>query len=104
MPARSQWKFTCQKRKVLTPRCGSARGHTGFLFRSGFYAQARVHGRSVSTAPDPELVERVVHAKVVALKPKGGRNCLGIEFTSVPAETNMKIQLFVQLLIFTDLT
>lgn len=58
----------------------------------------------MSTAPDPELVERVVHAKVVALKPKGGRNCLGIEFTSVPAETNMKIQLFVQLLIFTDLT
>lgn len=54
----------------------------------------------MSTAPDPELVERVVHAKVVALKPKGARNCLGIEFTSVPAETNMKIQL----LIFTDLT
>ena len=26
------------------------------------------------------------------------------EFTSVPPETNMKIQLFVQLLIFTNLT
>lgn len=45
-----------------------------------------------------------IYAKVVALKPGEGRIRLGIEFTSVPAETNMKIQLFVQLLLFTDLT
>jgi len=43
-----------------------------------------------------------VYAKVVGRKAAGGR--VGIEFTSVPPETNTKIQLFVQLLIFTNLT
>jgi adenylate cyclase len=45
-----------------------------------------------------------VYAKVVGRKEKDGRTRVGIEFTSVPPETNAKIQLFVQLLIFTNLT
>jgi len=46
-----------------------------------------------------------VYAKVVGLKKaKDGRNRVGIEFTVVPPETNTKIQLFVQLLIFTNLS
>ena len=44
-----------------------------------------------------------VYAKVVGRKAGDGRARVGIEFTSVPPETNMKIQLFVQLLIFTNL-
>lgn len=44
-----------------------------------------------------------VYAKVVGRKAGGERTRVGIEFTSVPPETNMKIQLFVQLLIFTNL-
>jgi len=45
-----------------------------------------------------------VYAKVVGRKEAGGRARVGVEFTSVPPETNTKIQLFVQLLIFTNLT
>lgn len=45
-----------------------------------------------------------VYAKVVGRKAKDGRARVGIEFTSVPPETNAKIQLFVQLLIFTNLS
>lgn len=45
-----------------------------------------------------------IYAKVVGQKSKDGRILMGVEFTSVSADTNMKIQLFVQLLIFTDLS
>ena len=46
-----------------------------------------------------------VYAKVVGVKKsKDGRKRLGVEFTVVPPETNTKIQLFVQLLIFTNLS
>jgi adenylate cyclase len=45
-----------------------------------------------------------VYAKVVGKKVKDGRTRVGVEFTVVPPETNMKIQLFVQLLIFTSLS
>ena len=45
-----------------------------------------------------------VYAKVVSRKSGADAGCVGVEFTSVPAETNTKIQLFVQLLIFTNLT
>ena len=47
---------------------------------------------------------RDVYAKVVSRKTGASAGCVGIEFTSVPAETNTKIQLFVQLLIFTNLS
>jgi hypothetical protein len=40
-----------------------------------------------------------IYAKIVAQRSRGGPIRLGLEFTSVPAETNMKIRLFVQLLI-----
>jgi adenylate cyclase len=44
-----------------------------------------------------------VYAKFVSQKTADGSLLMGVEFTSVPPETNMKIQLFVQLLIFTTL-
>jgi adenylate cyclase len=47
---------------------------------------------------------RDVYAKVVSQKTGAAAGCVGVEFTSVPAETNTKIQLFVQLLIFTNLS
>ena len=40
-----------------------------------------------------------IYAKVVKVIPKGERKLLGLEFTSVDAEANGKIQLFVQMLI-----
>jgi adenylate cyclase len=40
-----------------------------------------------------------IYAKVVKIKHDGGRHFAGIEFTSVNPDTNMKIQLFVQLLV-----
>jgi adenylate cyclase len=45
-----------------------------------------------------------VYAKIVGRKVKDGRARVGVEFTAVPPETNTKIQLFVQLLIFTNLS
>lgn len=44
-----------------------------------------------------------VYAKVVSRKGGDADGCVGVEFTSVPPEPNTKIQLFVQLLIFTNL-
>jgi adenylate cyclase len=55
---------------------------------------------------DLPLVEyrvRDIYAKIVGRKMRDGRAQLGVEFTSIPPEANQKIQLFVQLLIFTDL-
>ncbi|MDO8811403.1 MAG: adenylate/guanylate cyclase domain-containing protein [Gallionella sp.] len=40
-----------------------------------------------------------IYAKVVKLKHDGNRSFAGLEFTSVSPDTNMKIQLFVQLLV-----
>ena len=40
-----------------------------------------------------------IYAKVVKLRHDGSRHLAGIEFTSISHETNMKIQLFVQLLV-----
>jgi adenylate cyclase len=54
--------------------------------------------------PLVDFQAREVYARVVGLKSAEGRQRVGIEFTSVPAETNVKIQLFVQLLIFTHLS
>ena len=45
-----------------------------------------------------------LYAKVVAKKNRDDRIGLGVEFTSMPPEVTMKIQLFVQLLVFTALT
>ncbi|TAN51618.1 MAG: adenylate cyclase [Methylococcaceae bacterium] len=47
---------------------------------------------------------RDIYAKIVGRKPNDRPIQMGVEFTSVTAATNMKIQLFVQLLIFTDLS
>lgn len=44
-----------------------------------------------------------LYAKVVSCKSQDGHNRFGVEFTSVGMDANTKIQLFVQLLIFTDL-
>lgn len=40
-----------------------------------------------------------IYAKVVKLKQDGSRQLAGLEFTAVSPDTNMKIQLFVQLLV-----
>jgi adenylate cyclase len=40
-----------------------------------------------------------IYAKVVKIKEDGTRTFAGLEFTSISPEANMKIQLFVQLLV-----
>lgn len=45
---------------------------------------------------------RDVYAKILNRKPANGIVRMGSEFTSLPPEANMKIQLFVQLLVFAD--
>lgn len=45
-----------------------------------------------------------VYGKIVSQKVNDGRIRMGVEFTSVPAETIAKIQLFVQLLVLTHFT
>ncbi|MEI6306211.1 MAG: adenylate/guanylate cyclase domain-containing protein [Deltaproteobacteria bacterium] len=46
---------------------------------------------------------RDVYAKILSRKPVDGSIRMGSEFTSVPIETNIKIQLYVQFLVFSDL-
>jgi adenylate cyclase len=43
-----------------------------------------------------------IYGKVVNQKARDGRTLTGVEFTSVPASVITKIQLFVQLLVFSD--
>lgn len=45
-----------------------------------------------------------VYAKVVKVKQEGNRHFVGIEFTSLSAETTIKIQLFVQLMVTSKLS
>jgi adenylate cyclase len=47
---------------------------------------------------------RDVYAKILNLKPAEGVVRMGSEFTSVTVEANMKIQLYVQFLVFADIT
>lgn len=49
--------------------------------------------------PSVDFKAADIYAKVVKLKQSGNRYLAGFEFTSVSPETNMKIQLFVQLLV-----
>ena len=53
--------------------------------------------------PLVDFQARDIYAKIVGRKGAGGHYLLGVEFTSVPPDAILKIQLFVQLLIFTDL-
>ncbi len=47
---------------------------------------------------------RDVYAKILSRKSMDDSILMGSEFTSVPTETNVKIQLFVQFLVFADMT
>lgn len=52
--------------------------------------------------PLVDFQARDIYAKVVSNKVLEGRILLGVEFTSLPGEANLKIQLFVQLRVFID--
>jgi len=54
--------------------------------------------------PMVDYQARDVYAKILSRNPGEASIRMGSEFTSVPPETEMKIQLFVQLLVFTDLS
>jgi adenylate cyclase len=49
--------------------------------------------------PLVEFKVRDLYAKVVNSKQEGDRHLAGLEFTSISPETDMKIQLLVQLLV-----
>ena len=86
---------------------------------SGLIRDIGYHGMLLETDGDLPLLSEIkidfdlplvdyqatnVYAKVVGRKVNDGRTRVGVEFTAVPPETNTKIQLFVQLLIFTNLS
>lgn len=52
--------------------------------------------------PLVDFQARDIYAKVVSSKLLEGRILLGVEYTSLPGEANLKIQLFVQLRVFID--
>ena len=106
--ARLPFRYQLIKNKIVLPE-----------IRSGVIRDIGYHGMLLEVDDDLPLYSEIklefdlplvdyraadVYAKVVGRKEKDGRARVGIEFTSVPPETNMKIQLFVQLLIFTNLT
>ena len=85
--------------------------HRGFIHDIGY------HGVLVELAsPQPPMTEFKlafdlphvsfsadnVYGRVVNQKTRDGRTLTGVEFTSVPAAVNAKIQLFVQLLVFSE--
>ena len=106
--AKLPFRYQRIEHKIVLPET-----HTGVIRDIGY------HGLLLEVSEDLPLYSEIklefdlplvdyqateVYAKVVGKKNKDGQSRAGVEFTSVPPETNTKIQLFVQLLIFTNLT
>ena len=106
--AKLPFRYQRIKNKIVLPEIHSGVirdiGYHGMLLELGddlpLYSEIKLE----FDLPLVDYQAKNVYAKVVGRKAKDGRARVGIEFTSVPPETNMKIQLFVQLLIFTNLT
>jgi adenylate cyclase len=103
LPAR----FRSVQNKIVLPEYFEATirdiGYHGMLLESSCELPLHTEINLEFDLPLVDYQAREVYAKVVGLKGGDGRR-VGLEFTSVPADTNMKIQLFVQLLIFTNLS
>jgi len=77
-------------------------GYHGVLLETD---QQLPQGAELKIEADLPLVDykaRDIYATVVNCKPSTGRFLHGVEFTSVSPECTMKLQLFVQLLLFTE--
>ena len=86
--------------------------HTGMIRDLGYHGalvdleQELPRYTEIKLSFDLQMVDyhaRDVYAKILSLKPAENVIRMGSEFTSVPVETNMKIQLYVQFLVFADL-
>jgi len=103
LPAR----FRIVQAKIVLPETRAALvrdiGYHGMLIEPDHELPLHTEIKLEFDLPLVNYEVRDVYAKVVSRNEVGGVQRVGIEFTSLPAETNMKIQLFVQLLIFTNL-
>jgi len=77
-------------------------GYHGALMEVDFELPLYTEIKLGFNLPMVEYQAQDVYAKVVSQKSQDGQIHIGAEFTSLPPETNAKIQLFVQLLVFTE--
>jgi adenylate cyclase len=100
-------RFRVVQDKIVLPEMRSATicdiGYHGMLIESQGPLPLHAELNLEFDLPLVDYRAREVYGKVVSCKAGKGGGRAGVEFTAVPAETNTKIQLFVQLLVFTDL-
>lgn len=103
---RLPFSYQLVEQGVVLPELGSGTirdlGYHGVLIELArelpLYAEIKLSFK----LPMVDYLVQDVYAKVVVRKALDGLPQMGSEFTSVPPEANMKIQLFVQLMVFTD--
>lgn len=95
--------FRLIKNKIVMPHIMSATildiGYHGILIGTDHPLNALDDIKLEFDLPLVDIHATDIYAKVVKLKHDGSRHLAGLEFTAVSPETNMKIQLFVQLLV-----
>jgi adenylate cyclase len=95
--------FNLIQNKIVLPKAISASirdiGYHGVLLETDYPLQALDDIKLEIDLPLIDFKATDIYAKVVKVKNSEGRQQAGIEFTSVFPDTNMRIQLFVQLLV-----
>jgi adenylate cyclase len=89
--------------KIVMPRAISATirdiGYHGVLLELDYPLEAHDEIRLEFDLPLVDFMATDIYAKVVKVQRSGNRLFAGSEFTSINPDTNMKLQLFVQLLV-----
>ena len=95
--------FNLIQNKFVMPKIISATildiGYHGVLVETDYPLEALDDVKLEFDLPLVDFKATDIYAKVIKLKHDGSRHLAGLEFTSVSPDTNMKIQLFVQLLV-----
>lgn len=95
--------FNLVQNKIVMPRAISANirdiGYHGLLLETDHPLKALDDVKLEFDLPLVDFRATDIYAKVVKIKDDGSRHLAGLEFTSASPDTNMKIQLFVQLLV-----
>ncbi len=95
--------FNLIQNKIVMPRAIGATirdiGYHGLLLETDHPLKAFDDVKLEFALPLVDFRVTDLYAKAVKIKQDSGRNLAGLEFTSADPDTNMKIQLFVQLLV-----
>ena len=95
--------FNLIQNKIVMPKAASATirdiGYHGVLIEVDHPLKALDDVKLEFDLPLIDFKATDIYAKVVKIKQVGSRQLAGLEFTSTNPDTNMKIQLFVQLLV-----